>query len=80
MQDEGAYGMKKTEIGELYKMMFADYPEIVSVSQMQDMLGISRHAAYDLVRDGSIPAIKIGTSFRILKLNIIKFIADGSAA
>ena len=72
--------MTKTELGELYKIMFSDYPEIVSVAQMQTMLGISRHAAYDLVRDGSIPAVKIGTSFRILKLNIIKYMADNPAA
>ena len=72
--------MTKTELSELYKLMFADYPEIVSVAQMQTMLGISRHAAYDLVRDGSIPAVKIGTSFRILKLNIIKYMAVNSVA
>ncbi|MCQ2355220.1 MAG: helix-turn-helix domain-containing protein [Clostridia bacterium] len=72
--------MTKTELSELYKIMFSDYPEIVSVAQMQTMLGISRHAAYDLVRDGSIPAVKIGTSFRILKLNIIKYMADNLAA
>lgn len=72
--------MTKNELNELYKMMFAEYPEIVSVSQMKTMLGISRHAAYNLVRDGQIPAIKIGTSFRILKLNIIKFMAEKPAA
>lgn len=72
--------MTKTELSELYRIMFADYPEIVSVAQMQTMLGISRHAAYNLVRDGSIPAVKIGTSFRILKLNIIKYMADNPAA
>lgn len=72
--------MTKTELSELYKIMFSDYPEIVSVAQMQTMLGISRHAAYDLVREGSIPAVKIGTSFRILKLNIIKYMADNPAA
>lgn len=72
--------MTKTELSELYKIMFSDYPEIVSVAQMQTMLGISRHAAYDLVREGSISAVKIGTSFRILKLNIIKYMADNPAA
>jgi len=72
--------MTKTELSELYKIMFSDYPEIVSVAQMQTMLGISRHAAYDLVREGSIPAVKIGTSFRILKLNINKYMADNPAA
>ena len=72
--------MTQTELSELYKIMFSDYPEIVSVAQMQTMLGISRHAAYDLVREGSIPAVKIGTSFRILKLNIIKYMADNPAA
>ena len=36
------------EIREMYKLMFAEYPDIVTVKDLQAMLGISRHAAYDL--------------------------------
>ena len=37
------------EIREMYKLMFAEYPDIVTVKDLQAMLGISRHAAYDLL-------------------------------
>lgn len=78
-KEDTAIGMTKKDLNEMYKVLFTEYPEIVSVAQMQAMLGISRHAAYDLVKDGSIPALKIGTSFRILKINIISYML-GSAA
>ena len=42
--------MRKTELRELYKMMFPDYPDIVTVAQLQKMLGISRNLAYELIR------------------------------
>ena len=35
------------EIREMYKLMFTEYPDIVTVKDLQAMLGISRHAAYD---------------------------------
>ena len=38
--------MKKTELKELYQMMFPNYPDIVTVKQLQVMLGVSRHLAY----------------------------------
>ena len=48
------------EIREMYKLMFAEYPDIVTVKDLQTMLGISRHAAYDLLggRDQLHPAGK----------------------
>lgn len=51
--------MRKTELRELYKMMFPDYPDIVTVAQLQKMLGISRHLAYDLINDGYICSTKV---------------------
>jgi len=47
--------MKKTELKELYQMMFPDYPDIVTTAQLQKMLGISRRLVYQLIGDGSIP-------------------------
>ena len=59
--------MKKTELKELYQMMFPNYPDIVTVKQLQVMLGVSRHLAYKLINDGEIQAVKIGTSLKIPK-------------
>lgn len=46
--------MKKSELRELYLMMFPEYPDIVNITQLQSMLGISRHLAYDLINDGKV--------------------------
>ena len=48
--------MKKSELKELYQMMFPDYPDIVTVKQLREMLGVSRALAYKLISDGEIQA------------------------
>ena len=37
---------------EVYTLMFTDVPDIVDIKQMQQMLGISRHLAYELITAG----------------------------
>ena len=57
--------------------MFADYHDAVDVSGLQSMLGnIGRHTAYELVRKGSIKAIKVGKLYRIPKINVIAFLTQ----
>lgn len=68
--------MKKSELRELYQMMFPEYPDIVNIAQLQCMLGISRHLAYDLINDAYIRGLKIGNSFRIPKVNVIEYVMD----
>ena len=69
--------MKKSELRELYQMMFPEYPDIVTVRQLREMLGISRQLAYDLINDGELQAIKIGNSFKIPKVSVINFVTEG---
>ena len=57
--------MKKSELRDLYSMMFPEYQDIVNITQLQSMLCISRHLAYELINDGYIKALKIGNAFRI---------------
>ena len=57
-------------------MMFPDFPDIITVSQLQKMLGVSRHLAYNLINDGSIRGLKIGNAFRIPKVNVIEYVMD----
>ena len=69
--------MKKSELKELYKMMFPDYPDIVTVRQLTEMLGISRTLAYSLINDGDIQAVLIGVSYKIPKVSVINFVMNG---
>jgi len=68
--------MKKAELKELYTMMFPEYPDIVTVAQLQKMLGISRHLAYDLISGGYIRGIKIGNAFKVPKVSVINYVLD----
>ena len=57
--------------------MFANYPDVVDVSELQTMLGnIGKQKAYELVREGTIKAIKVGKLYRIPKINVIAFLTQ----
>ena len=57
--------------------MFADYPDVVDVSGLRSMLGnIGKLTAYELVRKGTIKAIKVGKLYRIPKINVIAFLTQ----
>lgn len=66
--------MKRKDLKELYQLMFSEYPDLVNVVQLQSMLGIGRHLAYELINNGSIKALKIGHTFKIPKANVIEYI------
>lgn len=53
---------------------FSDYPEIVSVKQMQMMLKIGRNKAYALIDNGDIKTVRIGRVHKIPKINIIDYL------
>lgn len=57
---------------------FKDYPDIISVKQLQEMLHIGKNRARDLLRSNEIPYIKIGCTFKIPKVNVIEFLNRNS--
>ena len=67
--------MNTTEINALYGVMFTQYPDVVNISQLCEMLGgISEKTAYRLSREGKIGAFLIGRAYRIPKANVIDFL------
>lgn len=61
-------------IKENYQMMFTSYPDLVNIIQLKDMLGIGINLAYKLVRNKTIPALKVGREYKIPKRNIIFYL------
>lgn len=59
--------------------MFSNFPDVVDVSGLRTMLGgIGEQKAYELVRKGTIKAIKIGKLYRIPKINVIAFLTQNT--
>lgn len=67
----------KLDLNEISNYLYKEYPDCVNVVQLQNMLGIKRTKAYELLKNGSIKSIKIGKDYKISKLNIISYLYGG---
>lgn len=68
---------KKLELSmsDVQKTMFTDYPDVVNVKQLREMLGgIGQRAAYRLVTSRTIPSVKSGKGYKIPKVFVIKYL------
>ena len=57
--------------------LFSDYPDILSVQQLMELLQIGKVLAYRLIEEKKVKAIKIGREYKVLKTSIIEFINNG---
>ena len=63
------------------QMMFANYPDIVGIGDLQKMLGIGRKAALELAKHPQIHGVIVGNRFRIPKINVIRYmLCDAEAS
>lgn len=60
--------------------IFANYPDVVSVDDVQAMLHIGRNAAYSLLQSGAITTIRVGKKYIIPKASVIDFLGLNKAA
>lgn len=60
---------------ETYDLLFQNFPDVVNVVQMCEMLGgISTKTAYKLLRVNKIEHFKIGRAYKIPKINILLYL------
>ncbi len=48
--------------------MFEDYPDVLTVPDVQRALAVGRNAVYKLIKENRIKSIRIGKSLRIPKI------------
>ena len=71
--------MKTMEIQEqqtddVYHTMFADYPDIVGVDQLCEMLNLKYKTFCKFVREGKIPRMPDGRKIRVAKIEVINYV------
>ncbi len=63
-------------IKEDHGLMFTSYPDLVNINQLKEMLGIGINLAYRLVRNKTIPSVKVGREYKIPKRNVIYYLTN----
>lgn len=71
--------MNKNEMKTLYKVMFAEYPDVVNVKQLGEMLcGVSEKTIYRLLQSGKIKCLFVGKRYLIPKPYVIEYLMQDS--
>ena len=55
-------------------ILFKDYPDILTIPQVAQALGIGRKAAYALVNDNKLGAIRLGRKIKVPKFSLEEFV------
>jgi len=66
--------MMELSTQEIYRVVFKEYPDVMDVKQVSNLLGVSTKTVYRLLRDGSLISLKIGREFRVPKVNVMKYV------
>jgi len=60
----------------MYNKMFKDYPDALTVKDLQQMLGIGKNLAYELINTNAISHVKVGRKIVIAKVNVIEYLIN----
>ena len=60
-----------------YRIMLRDYPDVLDIQQMSEILGVSTKTGYKLLQTGKIVALKVGRTYRIPKAHILTYLKIG---
>ena len=56
--------------------MFKNYPDVVTVEQLAEMLNIGKSSAYALLQNNQIHHVKVGKKYIIPKTAVLDFIGE----
>ena len=54
--------------------MFREYPDILTIPQVAQALGVSTKAAYALVNDKKLGCIRVGRTIKVPKFSLEEFV------
>jgi len=54
--------------------MFSNYPDVMTVEQVQSALQIGRNSTYSIISSGELKSMKIGRSIRVPKPYLLDYV------
>ena len=64
--------MKDTEL--IHFELFERYPDVMTVHQAREALGVGRTGVYKLIDQGLLKCFKIGNAYKIPKTSLIEYV------
>jgi excisionase family DNA binding protein len=59
------------------KETIRELPEIMTLTEVAAFLRVRRHRSWQLVRRGQLPSFRVGKTYRVMRVNLEKFIKEG---
>ena len=66
--------MKDTEL--IHFELFERYPDVMTVLQAREALGVGRTGVYKLIDQGLLKCFKIGNAYKIPKTALIEYVTN----
>ena len=58
----------------IYNIVFTDYPDVLNVEEVGEILGYSTKTVYKILHNGSLKSIKKSRMFRIPKKHLMDYL------
>lgn len=65
--------MTQSNLMNLCKDFYPTFPYLLSLKELQEMLGIGKSLAYKMIKNGEIKAVKIGREYKFAKSDILAY-------
>ena len=60
----------------IFLEIYKEYPDVVTIEQLMKMLNIGKNKAYELIKNKTIPTVRIGKKYIIPKVSVIQFLSN----
>jgi len=57
-----------------YNTVFQNYPDVLDVRHVSELLGVSSKTVYRLLNEGALDSLKVGRAFKVPKLYLLQYI------
>ena len=58
--------------------MFSNYDDVLTVSDVAEILYVGRNTVYELLNSGELKGFRIGKTWRVTKDSLVSFISERS--
>ncbi|MEG0272757.1 MAG: helix-turn-helix domain-containing protein [Hydrogenoanaerobacterium sp.] len=60
-----------------YRVMLREYPDVLNIDELCEILEISKKTAYNLLKQDKIACLKVGRAYRIPKSHLLTYLGIG---
>jgi excisionase family DNA binding protein len=65
---------KTLALSDIYKNVLHNYPDVLNVNQVSEILRVSSKTVYRILNEGTLSSLKVGRAFKIPKISMLQYI------